>query len=98
MKLTFDQAAEHAATEFYTLRQRATHPEAFDCAVESMRAERHVADTATGTVRNRDGFVSAFTGYDWAAQYDDTPNHVFYDFFRGALMNKYSRILRGLNP
>jgi hypothetical protein len=98
MRVTFDQAIELSATEFYLLRRRAEVPEAFTCAMEAMRVGGYVADTVKGTVCNRDGVVSLFDPYDWGETYDDMPHHVFYDFFRGLLLNKYSRILRGMEP
>lgn len=98
MKITFEQSIEQSATEFYLLRQRAIDVDAFDRATEAMRAERYVVDITKGIVRNRNGFVSSFTNYDWAHEYGAAPHFVFYDFFRGLLLNKYDRNLRGLNP
>lgn len=95
-RMTFDQSIEQSATEFHLLRERAEDQAAFDQAVESMRTERWTCNVKTGTTRNRDGVMAQFIAYDWADTYAANPAHVFYDYFRGALLNKYSRILRGL--
>lgn len=97
MRITFQQAIERSGTEFHLLRERAENPAAFDQAVERMISERFACDTASGTTRNRDGVQAQFVAYDWANDYEKHPNFVFYDFFRGFLLNKYSRILRGLD-
>lgn len=94
--MTFDQSIQHSATEFYLLRERAENQTAFDQAVEWMRNMKFRADIAKGYTRNRDGVAAFWPSYDWAAQYAEHPHFVFYDFFRGHLMNKYSRLLRGL--
>jgi hypothetical protein len=98
MRVTFDQACERASGEFEALRARAANAQQFEQAVSSMRRERFVCDTATGTTRSRDGVQGQFTSYDWGSRYDAYPNHVFYDFFSGFLLNKVSRIERGLVP
>ena len=94
--MNFNQSLQHSATEFYLLRQRAEYPPTFDKAVEWMHNKRFRADLKRGCVRNVDGVQSQFVGYDWADHYVDHPSHVFYDFFRGFLLNKYSRMVRGL--
>jgi len=95
--MTFDQSIQHSATEFYLLRKRAENQTAFDQAVEWMRSMKFRADLEKGYTRNRDGVAAFWRSYDWAARYTEYPNFVFQDFFRGHLMNKYSRLLRGLD-
>ena len=96
-RVTFDQALALSATEFHLLRERAAQRDAFDRAVERMRAERWACDPSTGTVRNRGGVRAQFTAYDWGAEYVAHPHFIFYDFFRPHLMNTYSRIVRGID-
>lgn len=97
MKYTFEESMQKSATEFYLLRQSAENKEAFDKAVEWMSKKKFIADIENGTVRNKDGFVSQFTNYVWSKDYFDNPHFIFYDFFRPNLMNKYSRIIRGVD-
>lgn len=97
MKVSFDKACKLSATEFHLLAARAEDPGLFAHAVERMGAERWTCDTETGVCRNRDGAVSRFPNYDWAAEYDSAPHFIFYDFFRGPLLNKYSRLVRGVD-
>ena len=96
MRITFDQACERSGGEFEALRGSAPSLEAFDQATESMRAQRWSCDTNSGTTRNREGVQAQFVCYDWGETYEAFPSHVFYDFFRGSLLNKVSRIQRGL--
>lgn len=97
MKISFNDACNHSATEFYLLRQRAENKFLFDKAVEWMDRTRFSADTKRGTTRNTNGVIAQFLTYDWAQQYDKFPNLIFFDFFRPHLLNKYSRMLRGLD-
>jgi len=97
MKVTFEQSIEHSATEFYLLRERADDKNAFDEAVSWAINHRLVCDTKIGLVKSRQGVESQFSKYDWAEHYEEHPSLVFYDFFRGLLLNKYSRIVGGLN-
>lgn len=94
--MNFNDSASHSATEFYLLRQRAENQYLFDKAVEWMGRMKFRADIKRGCVRNVNGVQSQFVNYDWAHHYEDAPNLVFGDFFRGILLNKYSRLLRGL--
>lgn len=96
MKITFNQSIDLSAHEFSLLRQRAEDKRAFDQACEQMRKERYTADTKTGITKNRSGVVGQFVSYDWAVDYEANPHFVFFDFFRGHLLNKYSRIIRGV--
>jgi len=95
--ISFSDACSHSATEFYLLRERAENQYLFDRAVEWMDRMRFRADIKLGIARNKDGVVSRFANYDWSQQYKDHPNSVFFDFFRPFLLNKYSRLLRGLD-
>ena len=95
--MTFNDAASASATEFYLLRERADSQYLFDKAVEWMDKMKFRADIKRGYTRNRDGVVAFWPNYDWAHQYVEHPHFVFHDFFRGHLLNKYSRLLRGLD-
>lgn len=95
--ITFDQACEHSATEFYQLRQMSPNIEAFDRACDWMRAQKFRADTTEGRTVSRNGTMAQFLAYDWGADYEARPSLVFHDFFRGFLLNKYSRIMRGID-
>lgn len=95
--MNFNDAASHSATELYLLRERAENQFLFDKAVEWMDRMKFRADTKRGCTRNKDGVQAQFVNYDWAQQYVDHPSFVFHDFFRGHLLNKYSRLLRGLD-
>ena len=97
MKITFDAAIDLARDEFDTLRNSVGDKTAFDRAVDWMRKSRFTANLDTGTVRNRDGVRSQFLTYDWADNYAIHPEHIFFDFFRGELMNKYTRFVRGID-
>lgn len=96
-RTTFDQALDLSATEVHLLRARADDPDAFDRAMARMRAERWSCDTRTGVTRNRDGVQAYFSAYDWGAEYAAHPQFIFNDYFRGPLLNKYSRIVRGVD-
>ena len=95
--MTFDESTQRSATEFHLLRERAENKTLFDQAVEWMQRNKFRADLKRGCVRSVDGVQSQFVGYDWAHQYAEHPHFVFYDFFRGFLLNKYSRMVRGLD-
>lgn len=97
MKVSFDKACAMAASEVAQLRAQAADKRLFDLAVENMRAQRWVCNTRTGTTRNVEGVQGQFVAYDWEATYNKFPDHVFYDFFRGHLLNKVSRLARGLS-
>lgn len=97
MIVSFDQACERSATEFYQLRKASPSIEAFDRACDWMRNQKFRADTTKGRTVSREGTMAQFVAYDWAADYEAHPSFVFYDFFRGFLLNKYSRIMRGLD-
>jgi hypothetical protein len=95
MKMTFQESIKKSSTEFYLLRQRAENEALFDQAVEWMTKNSFVCDLSKGSVKSKEGFVSQFTNYDWAHEYETNPHFIFYDFFRGPLLVKYSRLLRG---
>jgi len=95
MKMTFQESIKKSATEFYLLRQRAENETVFDEAVEWMTKNSFVCDLSKGSVKSKQGFISQFTAYDWEHEYEINPHFVFYDFFRGPLLTKYQRILRG---
>ena len=94
--VTFGDACTHAATQLYVLRQRAERQDLFDESIEQMRRGGYRVDIQAGVVQNKAGFVSRFVDYDWAAQYEEAPNLIFYDFFQGILMNLYTRKLAGV--
>ena len=93
--VTFRDACAHAATQLYMLRQRAKRQDLFDKSVEQMQRGGYRVDIKTGVVRNNAEFVSRFIDYDWAAQYEQSPNGIFYDFFQAPLMTLYTRQLVG---
>lgn len=92
--MTLPQALQHAATAVYMDLQNA--PALFDLAVEYHTRKGLKADLAKGTTRDRDGWRSAFTAYDWAHLYEGAPHFAYFDFFRPALLNAVSRLQRGL--
>lgn len=99
MIVTFEQSTKHSAYEFLALKQRAEYPELFDCAVNRMLSENWKANIKTGVTRNRSGVMSYFPNYNGLedyAEYKNYSNLIFYDFFRGFLMNYYSRLVRGI--
>lgn len=95
--MKFSDAAIHSATELHLLRERAENKALFDKAVEWMNRMKFRADIKRGCTRNMHGVAAQFGNYDWAQEYVDHPHFVFYDFFSGHLLNKYSRLLRGLD-
>ena len=97
MKITFDAAIDLARDEFDSLRDGVEDKAAFDRAVDWMCESRFTANLDTGTIRNRDGVRAQFVTYDWAGSYTQHPEHIFFDFFRGDLMNKYTRLVRGID-
>ena len=103
MKVTYSQAVEHAATQFYMLRTSERKRwnftiEEFDAAHQWMLLQRFTFDTETGITRNRNGWQGAFVNWDKSkANYENFPSSIFFDIFRGALMNKCSRIHRGID-
>lgn len=96
MRISFKDSLYHSAHEIAFLRNSVERKDVFDKAVESMVKEKFIADTDKGTTRNVNGVVGQFINYDWANEYEHL-NLVFYDFFRPHLMNKYFRMLRGLD-
>lgn len=94
MKYSFQETIAISATEFYLLRQQAEDKDLFDKATNWMNRKKFTCDTTKGTTCNIDGMHSSFVSYDWESDYIDAPNHVFHDFFRGILLNKYSRLIR----
>ena len=94
---TFDRAVDLARNEFDSLRDGVEDKAAFDKSVAWMRACRFSANLETGTTRNQNGVVANFLAYDWANSYTQHPERIFFDFFRGALMNKYTRLVRGID-
>ena len=94
---SFTDSENLSATELHLLRERAENKPLFDEAVAYMKRMNFRADIARGCTRNKDGIVAQFVNYDWAQEYADYPHFVFHDFFRGHLLNKYSRLVRGLD-
>ena len=95
--ITFDRAVDLARNEFDSLRDGVEDKVAFDKSVAWMRACRFSANLETGTTHSQNGVESQFLTYDWASNYTQHPEHIFFDFFRGSLMNKYSRFVRGID-
>lgn len=94
--VTLQQAAEIVAAEVSELR--ATHGAVFDQAMAYHAGRKLRADIATGVTRDCDGWKSGFVNYDWSDNYTKNPEHIFFDFFRGFILNSVSRINRGLKP
>lgn len=97
MKITFEQSINYAFDEVYALQNSVEDKEAFQKARQWMNAQAYSCDIAKGSTRSKEGNQSQFTGYNWAEHYETHKHHIFYDFFKGALMNKYSRIVRGID-
>ena len=95
--VSFTDACSRAAEEFNLQRERAENKYLFDKAVDWMERMKYRADIKRGIVRDEDGVVKRFAEYDWSHQYEENPHHVFYDFFLGDLLNKYGRLLRGVD-
>ena len=97
MRVTFQESLDLSACEVYSLRQRAEDKAKFDLAIEWTIKQNFVANILTGTVRNKSGQYSQYVSYDWSSVYVENPTFIFHDFFMGALLNKYSRLIRGID-
>lgn len=97
MTITFEEACDLSRQEIAELRAYTQDKALFDQAMESMRKQRWTCDLQAGTTRNTEGVQAQFKQYDWAPHYEAHPDHIFYDFFRGILLNKVSRLDRGLS-
>jgi hypothetical protein len=97
MKVKFSEAVDKARDEFDSLRSAAENKELFDKAADYMKKQDFVCDLSLGSVKAKKGWQAQFVNYDWADNYIANPDHVFYDYFRGILMNKYSRYLREID-
>lgn len=97
MKVTVPEAMRLAPDSVAKDRQQ-WGAELYDKAVAHHTARRLMADTKKGRTRDRDGFHSQYVSYDWADTYVAHPDHIYFDFFKGAVCNSCSRMQRGLNP
>ncbi len=95
--VTFEQSINLSSTEFYLLRERAENKTIFDQAVQWMISNKFKCNVELGTVHNKQGFVSSFSAYDWADDYKEQPSLIFYDFFRGCLLNKYIKLIKHIS-
>lgn len=96
MKVTLKDCLYHSAGEIHGLH--VLYGQSFETAVAHHVRLGIVADIDKGEVRNKNGFVSQFVYYDWSQHYKDALNLVFFDFFRGVVLNSVSRMNRGLEP
>lgn len=96
MTITFEEACDLSRQEIAELRAYTPDKALFDRAMDRMRKQRWSCDLKTGTTRNLEGVQTQFKQYDWALHYEAHPDHIFYDFFRGTLLNKVSRLQRDL--
>jgi len=98
MKITFDEALNYAYhTSLEDLHKKATDKTALNKVFAWMRKNRFVADIDRCITRSSDGIHSQFSNYTWQAFYKESPHWVFYDYFIGIVLNKYSRIVRGID-
>lgn len=95
--ITLTEAMAEAPTDVHADRQR-WGDALFDRAVEHHTSRNLRANIGNGTTRDKDGIQSRFVAYDWACHYESSPDHVYYDFFKGIVCNSCSRMERGLNP
>lgn len=98
-KITLRQAMEAAGTAVYLDRQKADAqfgPGLFDKAVAYHEKRNLRAYIESGTTWDRDGMRTRFVNYDGGGQYREAPHFVWFDFFRGTIMNSVSRLSRGL--
>lgn len=98
-KITLNQAMIAAGTAVYLDKLKADKqfgPGLFDKAVEHHVKRGLRADIKAGITRDREGIKSRFVNYNWAAQYQNAPHFVWFDFFRPAILNSCSRLSRGL--
>ena len=77
---------------------RANNPALYDAAVLHHTKLKLRADIKNGTTHNSTCWQSGFTSYDWAERYESFPEEIYYDFFRGAIMNSVFRLSEGLAP
>mgnify|MGYP007090126188 CR=1 FL=1 len=98
MKITFDEALNNAHhTSLEDLHKKATDKTALKKALDWMQKNRFVADIDRGITRSCDGVQSQFCDYFWQSFYRESPHWIFYDYFMGIVLNKYSRIVRGID-
>lgn len=95
--ITFEQSTQHSAHEFGNLQDLAISPELFALAVRRMTSEKWRADIDNGVTLKGAEVAAKYVGYDWGDEYKQYPNLVFHDFFKGPLMNYYSRLFRGVD-
>ena len=101
MRMTLSQACEHAGTAVHMDRQKADEQFGaglFDKAIEHHTKRGLSVDLTKGTTRDRAGLQSRFINYIGEQTYTDAPHFVWFDFFRGAVLNSCSRMARGLEP
>jgi hypothetical protein len=99
--VTLNEAMDAAATAVYVDRKKADQQFGvglFDKAVAHHNNLGLRANISKGTTRNKRGQQSKYVNYDWAHVYEDAPHFIWYDFFRGVIMNSCSRMARGLEP
>jgi hypothetical protein len=76
-------------------------PGLFDRAIAHHAARQLRADVAAGVTRDREGIRARFVSWtpeDLAGHVDRRGAHVWFDFFRGHVLNSCSRMARGLTP
>ena len=98
MKYTFEQAM--ACCDILTIREcekAAKNKELFEKAKIWMKSQSFVANIAQGSLSGKNGILSQFVSYDWIEFYIEHPEWVFFDYFKPVLMNKYDRLLRGVD-
>lgn len=103
MKITLAETLYHAAHAIHMDKRKADEqfgPGLFEKAINHHVRRNLRADTVKGEVRDAGGWKAQYK--EWtdanAKQYDDAPHFVWFDFFRGFVMNSCSRMSRGLKP
>ena len=94
-RYTLTQAAAIAPDDVSTARQYAEHafgPGLFDRAIAHHESRGLRATLGVGETRDRGGVCARFVG-----GHTCEPGHVWFDFFRGHIMNSVSRMARGLD-
>ena len=100
--VSLNKALADAATAVYMDRQKADAQYGaglFDRAIEHHVARNLRADTERGITRDRGGQCAAYVSWSGAdaAAYIEAPHFVYFDFFRGHILNSVSRLSRGLS-
>lgn len=95
-RYTLDEALALADPKDVSECKSAFGVDLFEQAVEHHRRRGLTADVKKGTTRDKDGQNSVYPGYDWADRYTTHKGHIWFDFFRGFVVNSASRLSRGL--